>query len=139
MELLDDATLAAMSACRFTPGTLNEQAVETVWTPIQFVWGLGDSPDGPSSRPILLPDSCAGASKLVLFERPLDVGSVLLRFLTSAEGAAFGIKVEQSSGDAMLDKAAVRKVGRCKFIPSFNKGKPQSGNAYARYEMNTDP
>lgn len=138
-KILDDATLSTMEACRFSPITRDGRPAGAHWKKYAYVWSLNDNHER-ASHPILQRESCAGADRLVLTDSPFGGGSgALLRFLTTAEGKAFGIKVEKSSGDVAVDDEAVRLLQTCKFTPSMADGKSGPGNAFARYRFEASP
>lgn len=136
-KILDEATLSTMEACRFSPVTRDGRPAGAHWKKFAYVWALEDPKGKRPTRPILLPESCAGAARLILTDGPSSGTGVLLRFLTSSQGEAFGIKVEKSSGDSAIDDEARRALQACKFAPSQYDGKPGPGNAFARYQYET--
>ncbi|MFD2367115.1 energy transducer TonB [Pseudoduganella sp. GCM10020061] len=132
--LLDDATLGAMSACRFTPMTRDGKLAGATWKKMAFSWALEDGGNTPGTRPEIVPESCAAAGRLVLTEGPAGGQGVLLRFLITPAGTAFGIKAERGSHDDAARAEAVRAVESCKFTPSLYRGLPGPGHAFARYQ-----
>ena len=133
-QILDETTLSAMAACRFSPVTRNGKPAGAHWQKFSFVWVLENDGSPRGTPPVLLRESCKGADQLELINAPRVVEPVLLRFLTSAEGVAFGIKIEKGSGDAGIDEEAVSLLQSCKFSPSMWNGKPGPGNAIARFQ-----
>lgn len=132
-DLLDDATLAMMAACRFTPVTRNGQPAGAHWSKVAFKWTLDQEGESSVTRPVLIRESCGGADGLVLVDNPMVGRGILMRFLVSPDGKPFGIKAVKDSNRAELHEAAVRKLGSCKFLPSVNRGLPVPGNTVARY------
>jgi TonB family protein len=136
-DVLDDATLSMMASCRFAPITRNGQPAGAHWSKVAFKWTLEQEGDPSVPRPVLIPESCAGAEGLVLVDNPAAGRGVLLRFLVSPDGKPFGIKAVKDGTSTELQEAAVRKLESCKFLPSVNKkGLPVPGNAFARYQAN---
>lgn len=136
-DILDEATLSMMPACRFSSIAGNGQQTGAHWSKFEFVWTLEQNGVREVSRPVLIRESCGGADGLVLVDNPLDGRGVLLRFLVSPDGKPFGIKVVntgKNSVSAELNTEAARKLASCSFLPSVNKGRPVPGNAFARYQ-----
>jgi TonB family protein len=136
-DLLDDATLVMMAACRFTPITRNGQPAGAHWSKVAFRWTLEQEGNQSITRPVLIRESCAGAQGLVQVTNPLEGRGVLLRFLVSPDGKPYGIKGTKDDNSAELKEAAVRKLESCKFLPSLNKGLPVPSSAFARYQAET--
>ncbi|MGZ8341187.1 MAG: TonB family protein [Telluria sp.] len=134
-KLLDEAALASLSACRYSPVTRDGRPAGAHWKRMAFMWTLQDHEGKRSSRPVLLRESCVAADRLALIENPLDTSGVLLRFLTSPQGSAFGIKIERGSGTPAIDSDAVKALESCRFTPSQVDGKPGPGNAFAVYKL----
>jgi protein TonB len=133
-DILDDATLTMMAACRFSPVTRNGHPAGAHWSKVAFKWTLEQEGDRAVPRPVLIRESCPDAERLVLVDNPADGRGVLLRFLVSPSGQPFGVKAVQDGSSAALQEQAVRKLESCKFLPSVNKGLPVPGNAFARYQ-----
>lgn len=134
-EILDDATLAMMAACRFSPITRNGTPAGALWSQVAFKWTLEQDGARAISRPVLIRESCPNAAGLVLVDSPADGSGVLLRFLVSPKGEPFGVKTIKDGSSAALHEEAIRQLERCKFVPSVNKGLPVPGNAFARYQV----
>lgn len=134
--LLDEATLAAMGACRYAPSAKDGNGAGPHWTKVAFVWTLQDRNGKRPSPPVLLPESCPEANRLALVQAPRTDGVVMMRFLTTPLGGPFGIKIEKGSGDAATDRQAVKALGNCRFTPSMSDGVPRAGNAFATYTIN---
>lgn len=133
--MLDDATLDFFSACRFTPVTVDGKAAGAQWQPMVYVWALSDDEDGAASPPAMQRESCPAADRITMVTDALSGDGMLLRFLTSPQGNVFGVKIENSSGDAATDAQAIRALEVCQFAPSLRNGKPAPGNAFARYRL----
>ncbi|HAT34058.1 MAG TPA: ABC transporter substrate-binding protein [Janthinobacterium sp.] len=54
-----------------------------------------------------------------------ETGTVTLSFLIGLDGHVADSKILKSSGFRELDKAAVKGIGKCKFKPGMNDGKPE--------------
>lgn len=136
-KILDEAALAAMGSCRFTPIT-RDGKVGAYWKKYAYQWNLDDfAPGKRASRPVLVPGSCENGDRLQLIEKSREVDGVILRFLTTDKGDVGGIKVERGSGRASIDKEAVKTLQSCKLMPSQLDGKPVYGAAVARYAIDT--
>ncbi len=133
-DILDDATLSMMASRRFTPIERDGRPAGAHWSKVAFKWTLEQDGSPSVTRPVLIRESCAGAEGLVLVDNPLVGRGVLLRFLVPPDGEPFGVKVVKDGTSAELQKAAVRTLESCKFLPSVNKGLPVPGNAFARYQ-----
>lgn len=137
--MLDDVTVSSLEACRFSPVTRNGQRASLQWKRYKFSWTLKDHVGKAPSNPTLLRETCAGSEWLALTDHPRGKDGILLRFLTSPQGKAFGIKIEKGSGDEAVDDEAVQLLRRCDFVPSLVAGKPVLGNAFARYQYGPKP
>ena len=51
-------------------------------------------------------------------------GTVLIKALVDSEGKVTKVKIGKSSGNELLDKAAVKSAYKCKFKPATQKDKP---------------
>lgn len=132
-DILDDATLSLMAACRFSPVTRNGQPAGAHWSKVAFKWTLDQKGDH-AIRPVLIRESCPDAQGLILVDDPADGRGVLLRFLVSPSGEPFGVKSVNNGSSALLQQEAIRKLNSCKFQPSVHNGLRVPGNAFARYQ-----
>ena len=66
--------------------------------------------------------------------RAQQEGVVALSFLIDVDGRVLESKVERSSGHRILDEAARRALGRCKFRPATLGGKAEQSWARIEYE-----
>lgn len=134
-KMLDDAALATMSACKFSPITRDGEP-GTYWKKYSLVWKLDDfSPGRRASRPSLIADSCAIGDKIRLFDSARNANGIILRFLTTDKGEIGGIKIEKGSGNPNVDERAVEAFKSCKVMPALLEGKPVYGSAAAQYEI----
>lgn len=139
-KMLDDLVLSSLGACRFSPVTHDGKPVGEKWVKQSFVWTLTDPGESTkSSLPVLLPASCQGSEMLVLTDDPHSIKGILMRFLVSPNGSAFGIKVERRSADAKMNDAAVALLQSCKFEPFTRHGTLIPGNGFASYKMDARP
>jgi TonB family protein len=102
---LDDTAVQALSRCRFSPGTLDGQAVESATT-INYRWRI--------EPPKQLAPACAPQYP----EQSLQAneqGTTVLRVWLSASGDVEKTEVEKSSGFPRLDRAAAVGLAACKF------------------------
>ena len=67
-----------------------------------------------------------------------EEGTVVLRFLVSAEGRVLQAEVEKSSGYKRLDDAARNGLSACTFEPATVNGKPQQAWAVIPYTWRID-
>ena len=67
-----------------------------------------------------------------------EEGTVVLRFLVSAEGRVLQAGVEKSSGYKRLDDAARNGLSACTFEPATVNGKPQQAWAVIPYTWRID-
>jgi protein TonB len=66
--------------------------------------------------------------------RAQQEGVVTLKFLIEVDGRVLESKIERSSGYRILDEAARRALGRCKFRPATAGGQPEQSWARIEYE-----
>lgn len=104
-ERLDQATLGAIGACRFSPGTRAGVPVDAS-TVIEFKWRLEPAPAQHSSCRFEYPPESIRAE---------EQGTTELRMRVSPEGKAQDIQVSRSSGHPRLDAASVEVVKTCVF------------------------
>jgi len=102
---LDDTAVQALSRCRFSPGTLDGQAVESVTT-ISYRWRI--------EPPMALASGCAPQYPEQSLQAS-EQGTTVLRFWLSASGEVEKTEVEKSSGFPRLDRAAAVGLAACKF------------------------
>ncbi len=67
-----------------------------------------------------------------------EEGTVVLRFLVSAEGKVLQAEVNKSSGYKRLDDAARNGLSACTFEPATVDGKPQQAWALIPYTWRID-
>ncbi|MYM30906.1 TonB family protein [Duganella sp. CY15W] len=134
-KMLDDAALATMSGCKFSPITRDGKP-GTFWKKYSLVWQLDDfSPGSRASRPILIADSCAIGDQVQFIDSARNAKGIIMRFLTTDKGEIGGIKIEKGSGNRDFDEATVSSLKSCRVMPSLLEGKPVYGTAAAQYEM----
>jgi TonB family protein len=102
---LDDAAVQALSHCKFSPGTLDGQAVESATT-ISYRWRVEPPKAVASGCAPEYPEQSIQAS---------EQGTTVLRAWLSASGEIERAEVERSSGFPRLDRAAVTGLVACKF------------------------
>ncbi|MGZ3184807.1 MAG: energy transducer TonB [Telluria sp.] len=71
-------------------------------------------------------------------QRNEETGTVVLRFLISAEGTVKQSQIEKSSGFRDLDRAAQSALGRCRFKPGIVDGHPQESWTSVQYVWTLD-
>jgi TonB family protein len=133
-KMLDSASMDFLSACSFSPITRDGKPAGAHWKTFQYVWTLQGSREKPATPPAIQRENCAAADRIAIVASPRDGSGILLRFLTNAQGEAFGVKLEGSSGNDAVDAEAIRALTACRFTPSLRDGKPGPGNAFARYQ-----
>lgn len=84
------------------------------------------------------PGSCPAPTYPVMSKRMDEEGTVVLRFLVSAEGKVLQAEVEKSSGYKRLDDAARNGLAACTFEPATVNGKPQQAWALIPYTWRID-
>lgn len=62
-----------------------------------------------------------------------SVGTVAMQFNVTADGRIADGKVESSSGDPLLDEAALTALNKCTFKPGTRNGKPEAMPAHVKY------
>jgi protein TonB len=88
-------------------------------------------PAPAAPAPILPPDFTAaqlrnaGPAYPYLSRRAREEGVVLLKVLVSTEGRAARLEIQESSGYARLDEAALKTVGKWRFVPATQAGQPR--------------
>jgi TonB family protein len=133
-KLLDNASVDFLSACRFSPVTRDGKPAGAHWKTLEYVWTLRGSGEQAAAPPAIQRENCPAADRIAIVASPRDGSGIQLRFLTNAQGEAFGVKLEGSSGDSAVDAEAIRALSACRFTPSLRDGKPGPGNAFARYQ-----
>ena len=67
----------------------------------------------------------AGPSYPFLSRRAKEEGVVLLKVLVGTDGKAARLEIEESSGFERLDEAALKTVGKWRFVPASQGGQPR--------------
>ncbi len=101
---LDNAAIAALSRCKFMPGTQAGVAIDSSFV-VEYKWQLGL----PAITNNCRPDYPAEAL------RAGEQGKTVLQFQLTSAGDAENIEVVTSSGSARLDEASIAAVRRCHF------------------------
>jgi TonB family protein len=104
---LDQATMDALTRCRYSVGTVDGTPTEMAFT-LNFNWRLEDPPKLNTSACMKVEDYPAESVRLE------EQGTVVLRVWLSALGEVDRAEVDRSSGFERLDRAAMRAVSRCK-------------------------
>ncbi|HEY5800237.1 MAG TPA: TonB family protein [Burkholderiaceae bacterium] len=134
--MLDRGVLAGLENCKQAPFWASAKA-EPGWSKLMYIWQL-DGPRKTGTPPQVLPETCTPNATLARVEQGETPGTVLLRFLVSREGKAYGVKVEQASGDTGLDNGAAAHIATCTFRPAMENGAASGGVATARYRDTMD-
>lgn len=97
-------------------------------------------PAATAAAPVLTdptfdPAVCPPPSYPRAAERRRLEGRVLLRVRVSSEGEVLGVEVEQSTGHAILDEAAVEAVRSWRFAPARRNGRPVPGEARVAFRF----
>ncbi|HTT79031.1 MAG TPA: energy transducer TonB [Stellaceae bacterium] len=93
----------------------------------------------PRPQPVHVPAVLGAASRCQkpeyppMAERLGEQGTVVLRFLVSANGAVLRSEVASSSGHARLDDAARDALSQCQFRPGTVDGRPEQSWAVIKY------
>ncbi|MCC2956300.1 energy transducer TonB [Massilia sp. IC2-477] len=124
-ELLDQASIQALSTCVFPAETVQRVQGKTV--PLQFVWKLEGSSRVP---PLFTEGSCAPSERFSRFA-PLQRGApgeggVLVRLLVRGDGVPYGVKAEAGGADPELAQAAIAYAQSCRFAYPKTGGAPGS-------------
>jgi protein TonB len=88
-------------------------------------------PAPAAPAPIVPPDFTAaqlrnpGPAYPYLSRRAREEGVVLLKVLVGTDGRAARLEVEESSGFERLDEAALKTVGKWRFVPASQAGQPR--------------
>jgi periplasmic protein TonB len=67
-----------------------------------------------------------------------ETGTSTISFLIGVDGRVMDSKVTKSSGFRDLDKAAQLALGKCRFKPAMNEGKPEQAWAPVQYVWNLE-
>lgn len=110
---LDNATVDALSRCKFAPATRAGKAIDSSFT-LEYNWNLEGPPPGGA-------ESCRPEYPVEAV-RAEEQGKTRLRFQMDAAGRAQHIEIDQSSGSARLDEAAMASLRRCQFKPRAAQG-----------------
>lgn len=110
---LDNATIEALSRCKFAPATRAGKAMDSSF-PLEYNWRLEGPPPGRA-------DSCRPEYPVEAVKAE-EQGKTRLRFQMDAAGRAQHIEIQQSSGSARLDEAALASLRRCQFKPGASQG-----------------
>jgi peptidyl-prolyl cis-trans isomerase C len=114
-RVLDRASLEVAATCKFTPAA---DAASSLAIP----WKLQDSARAERA-PVLMPDSCRVGYKVLQFVAPDSPRRNLsLRVQVWSDGRAFTPRIEQSSGDELVDKEALQVAESCDFRPGMRAG-----------------
>jgi TonB family protein len=121
---LDDAAVQALSHCKFSPGTLDGQAVELATT-ISYRWRI--------EPPKAVAPGCAPEYPEPSIQAK-EQGTTVLRAWLSASGEIERAEVEKSSGFPRLDRAAVVGLVACKFrVQPAADGRAQASPVLVEY------
>jgi protein TonB len=77
--------------------------------------------------------SCEKPEYPAASKRLEEEGTVVLRFLIDVDGRVLDSRIEKGSGFDRLDQAARVALGRCRFKPGTNDGKPEQSWASLKY------
>jgi periplasmic protein TonB len=103
---LDQATIRAISSCRFAAGMKAGEPVDSSVV-VEYLWKLEEPLVGP---PLDCDQQYPEASL-----RAKEHGKTTLRFRLDAAGKAEKIEVSRSSGSVLLDEASMSALRRCRF------------------------
>ncbi len=112
--MLDNAVVASIQACRFTP----EQAARArgAALPVRYVWRLDG---GQVLRPHLVPGSCPAGGRFAAFQpyddQPSGPDGIKVRLLVDPAGRPRGVKTEGAALPPAMADALVRYVESCRF------------------------
>jgi len=113
------------------------EAVRPAITPVTVVVNdtlptrIPAKPAPAAPAPIVPPDFSAaqlrnpGPAYPYLSRRAKEEGVVLLKVLVSTDGRAAKLEIEESSGFERLDDAALKTVGKWRFVPATQAGQPR--------------
>jgi TonB family protein len=106
--------------------TVFPQAREAFGTAFDWMFQIDWRPNAPSF--ILTPDPKTGAVRDCLKNNeqldPADSGTTALKYRILKDGSVGDVAVVVPSGNAHVDELSVRCVGRYRFFPAFQNGKP---------------
>ena len=105
-ERLDQATIEALTHCKYAPGMIDGVVVEGSAT-IAYNWRLEGPPPVPEN-------SCAPEYPAESV-RAEEQGKTKLQFQVNAAGQSANIVLVQSSGSPRLDEASMAALRRCRF------------------------
>jgi TonB family protein len=125
---LDRAAVAAVAKCQYEPAQRDGAAVPA-WFELSRKW----LPPQNKMLPVANFASCAKPVWPKESLRKEEQGTVQLGFLIGVDGAVRESRVEKSSGYPLLDLAALDAIGRCRFSPGTENGKPVENWTRMRY------
>jgi TonB family protein len=136
---LDEACLAALTAARFIPATINGTPV-TIWVTIPIAWNLAGRTtyhvhkvnDDEIQIPIIQKSYQlrVGPSDYPPESRTLhQEGDCAIRALIDKDGTPKEVSVSKSTGFATLDQGCVKAIQQAPFIPAHKDG--EAIEAYA--------
>ena len=133
---LDQATLAAATACKFVPGSrsglpaVSSVVFTHVWERARSVY----TKDVPAGTRAAARKPCAALRYPAASLQNGEQGTVHLRFVIGADGAVLDKKIVQSSGFEALDQAALEGLAQCEFSPAFSHGKAEQSELPYSYK-----
>ena len=83
--------------------------------------------------PRIISDSCKPPEYPSSAERMQQEGQVVLGYQIDPQGRVIDQRVDKSSGYAILDNAAAKALGRCRFVPATLNGAAQTAWAQVRF------
>ncbi len=117
---LDQASLACVAGWTYAPATVDGKPVDMPWE-VSVSWNLGNAQIVPPSA--LNAHACQQFYPPEAWKNGIE-GDTRLRFLIGQDGRVTNIGVEQSSGNAPLDAAAVTCASGWTYTPATSEGQP---------------
>lgn len=119
---LNSKGLAAVAHCSFYfPRTL----AKPTWMRFSFTWPQSELSAQRNRKASLTWSQCEYPKYPRESLRYEQTGDVKMAFLIDVEGNVVEKKVSVSSGFALLDEAALKAIGACKFSPGLKDGTPE--------------
>jgi TonB family protein len=125
--VLDQAAANAAMKWQFKLRVVDGKPVRT-WAKIPVTFRLSN-PAAASSSAHVVPGSKTSRPPIYPVDaiKHREQGTVVLKILVGIDGKPETVQVDQSSGSASLDQAAVKAAKQWQFQPGMKDGKPYSG------------
>lgn len=83
-------------------------------------------------------DTCSAPAYPRAAQRRGDSGVVMIDYVISSDGLVLSQRITQSSGSSLLDNAAAKAIGKCRFKPATADGQAVSSTTTVRFAWKLD-